>query len=116
MPPAAPGVGGAAARLCPGCGYDLRAATTDRCSECGVVLDRAALRESGFPWAHRKRVGRVRAFVATVWLVTVDGRRVRNELAKPQDARDAGLTRRWTALAAHIAPLTTGDVARTARA
>jgi hypothetical protein len=80
---------GVTASLCPGCGYDLRAATSDRCSECGLVIDRAALRESGFPWAHRRRIGRLRAILKTVWLVTIDGRALRDELAKPQDARDA---------------------------
>src|SRR5262249_31894858 len=31
------------APLCPSCGYDLRAATNDRCPECGLVVDRQAL-------------------------------------------------------------------------
>jgi hypothetical protein len=75
--------------LCPNCGYDLRAATTDRCSECGLVIDRGALRESGFPWAHRKRIGRRRAFIRTLWLVTFDSRKLRGELARAQEPRDA---------------------------
>src|SRR4051794_13275118 len=58
--------------LCPGCGYDLRGTIGGRCSECGLEIDRAALERSGFPWAHRASLGRVRAFLKTVWLVTVD--------------------------------------------
>ena len=100
---APPAAGEAAARLCPGCGYDLRAATTDRCSECGLLLDRAALQESGFPWAHRKRIGRVRAFVTTVWRVTQDSRSLRHETAKPQGLRDAARFRRWNAAAVALA-------------
>jgi len=26
--------------LCPHCGYDLRAATSDRCPECGITVQR----------------------------------------------------------------------------
>jgi hypothetical protein len=79
----------AGAVLCPRCGYDLRATTAERCSECGLAVDRAALAESGFPWAHRGRLGRARAFAKTLWQVTVDDRRLRHEMAKPQDPRDA---------------------------
>jgi hypothetical protein len=79
----------AAAVLCPGCGYDLRGGTTDRCSECGLEVDRTAVRWSGVPWAHRRQIGRVRAFWKTVWYVTLDKRLIRHELARPQDLRDA---------------------------
>ncbi len=83
--------------LCPGCGYDLRGMTADRCSECGLVIDAEALRRSGFPWAHRKSVGRVRAFLKTVWLVTADGKALSMEAAKEQSARDAAWFTRWVA-------------------
>lgn len=74
---------------CPSCGYDLRGTTSDRCSECGLVVDRAELRESALPWAHRRRIGRIRAFLRTVWQITLDYKRLRNELDKPQSLRDA---------------------------
>jgi hypothetical protein len=75
----------AAPVLCPRCGYDLRGTTADRCSECGQEIDRAALAESGVPWAHRRKLGRVRTFLSTVWLVSIDSKRIRHELSKPQD-------------------------------
>ena len=74
---------------CPACGYDMRFATDDRCSECGLVVDRVALSVSGVPWAHRRQIGRVRAFIRTVWQITLDKQRLRQELAKPQERRDA---------------------------
>lgn len=82
---------------CPACGYDLRGMTEDRCSECGLVIDRAALRRSAFPWAHRRSVGRVRAFLKTVWLVTADSAALRMEAAKEQSVRDAVWFTRWVA-------------------
>jgi hypothetical protein len=103
--------GEAEATLCPNCGYNMRAATSDRCSECGLVIDRAALRESGFPWAHRKRIGRVRAFLKTVWYVTIDSKRIRHELARPQDARDARWFRVANAVVLSIALLSIAGIA-----
>ncbi len=81
--------------LCPVCGYDQRAATTNRCAECGVVLDRATLDRSGYSWPYRSSVGRVKAFLVTIWQVTVDRRSLRHEAAKPQSAADADVFRRW---------------------
>jgi hypothetical protein len=88
--------------LCPGCGYDLRGMTGDRCSECGLVIDHKALRRSAFPWAHRKSVGRVRAFLKTVWLVTADSQALRMEAAKEQSVRDAARFARWVALSLSV--------------
>ena len=84
--------------LCPGCGYDLRGSTGERCSECGLVLDWAALQRSAFPWAHRKSLGRLRAFLKTVWLVTADAASLRQETAKAQSPRDGASFRRWVAV------------------
>src|SRR5687768_4417862 len=92
-----PDTGSSPTLLCPGCGYDLRAATEDRCSECGLVIDRAQLSRSSFPWAHRKGVGHLRAFAKTVRLVTLDSRLLRQETAKTQSPRDAAVFRRWVA-------------------
>src|SRR5687767_11785601 len=98
VPPtkSAPAVGDVSL-VCPRCGYDLRGATTDQCSECGLVVDRAAAAVSGVPWAHRRTIGRLRAFLKTVWQVTWDSRRLRHEMAKPQDAGDAARFRRVNA-------------------
>jgi hypothetical protein len=74
---------------CPACGYDLRAATSDLCPECGMVVDREALKVSGIPWAHRRRVGRAAAYVRTVWMFASDSAAVRNEASRPQVGTDA---------------------------
>jgi hypothetical protein len=83
--------------LCPACGYDLRGATEDRCSECGLVIDRKSLERSAIPWAHRREIGRCRAFVRTFWQVLWDAKGLRNEAAKPQVASDGFAFRRWIA-------------------
>ena len=75
--------------FCPGCGYDLRGSRDGPCSECGIPIDRAALSVSAFPWAHRRKIGRVRAYVRTVWQVLSDSRALAYETAKPQDPADA---------------------------
>ena len=84
--------------LCPGCGYDLRGTAGERCSECGLAIDRAALERSGFPWAHRASLGPLRAFLKTVWLVTADAASLRYEVAKQQRPRDGASFRRWVAV------------------
>jgi hypothetical protein len=73
---------------CPRCGYDLRASSSDRCPECGEPIDREKLAESGFPWAHRKQIGTALAFAETVWLVSIDSRKLRGEADKPQSIED----------------------------
>lgn len=93
-----------AAVLCPACGYDVRSAPSGRCSECGLALDGSAAAESHVPWARRRKAGRVRAFVRTVWAVTLDRRPVRHELARPQEPRDAARFR-WANAACVAAAL-----------
>lgn len=82
--------------LCPGCGFDLRGTGSERCGECGLAIDREALSVSGIPWAHRRRVGRVRAYLATAWQVAIDRRALRYEAGKPQDVADGRSFRRVT--------------------
>ncbi|MEZ0265153.1 MAG: hypothetical protein ACAI43_10535 [Phycisphaerae bacterium] len=74
---------------CPACGYDLRAMTGDRCPECGLTVDREALRVSAIPWAHRRRQGYVRAYLATAWRFIRGGRGLVDEPLRPQDLSDA---------------------------
>jgi hypothetical protein len=81
--------------LCPACGYDLRATTAGRCSECGLELDREAFQRSAIAWAYRTRIGRLAAFGRTVWQFTSDTPAIRYDYAKPQSARDAAVFRRW---------------------
>jgi len=83
--------------LCPGCGYDLRATAGGRCSECGLAIDREALKVSGFAWAHRRKIGRVRAYLKTLWQVAAESAGLAHEAGKMQEAGDARSFRYVTA-------------------
>lgn len=74
---------------CPACGYHLRGVAGPRCPECGYDL--AGLRSplSAIPWVHRRKLGRMRAYWQTVWMVTFQNRRFCEEYARAVDYRDA---------------------------
>ena len=94
-PPAAPPVADPSPELlpvCPACGYDLRGLTSDRCPECGLTIDRAAV--SRIPWVHRARIGRFRAYWRTAWMATARTAALAAEVQRPVDLRD-GQTFRW---------------------
>jgi hypothetical protein len=82
--------------LCPNCGYDLRANPGERCSECGQTIDRSALTHSTIPWVHRRHIGRVRAYLKTVWLMTIDSPHLRGQAAGILKMSDAHSFRRIT--------------------
>lgn len=90
--------------FCPQCGYDLRALTSDRCPECGLAIDREAMRTSRIPWTHRRELGRIRAYLQTVWLGTFRIKRLAIEAARPVDSSDALRFRLITSLLAGVAP------------
>lgn len=75
--------------FCPACGYNLRALISDRCPEC--ALDVAFIRsaESLLPWVHRSRVGRLHAYLVTVWMVVLRTQRFCLEMSRPVEERDA---------------------------
>ena len=52
--------------FCIDCGYDLRQLTSDRCPECGWLIDRNVLTRTRLPWVYRKELGRWRAYWRTV--------------------------------------------------
>jgi len=83
---------------CPGCDYDLRALVSDRCPECGLQIDRAALAQSQIPWAHRDRLGSIRAYQRTAWLAWRHPGRMAMCVASPVDLRDARAFQRVTVL------------------
>lgn len=75
--------------LCPACGYDLRGRIEERCSECGAAIDAESLKTSQIPWAQRRQIGRAWAYLKTLWMVTIDDRRLRYEASRPQVLADA---------------------------
>jgi hypothetical protein len=79
------GMGIAGDFLCPGCGYNLRGLTQDRCPECGAPFDRATLSDSQLPWVHRGHRGRQRSYWRTVWEVTVHPKALAAEFCRPVD-------------------------------
>ena len=80
----APSFDASAARPCPACGYDLRAATGDRCPECGLILG-----ENDMPWAYRSQIGRRAAFFLTARTILWPPRLCRAALrpVNPKSAR-----------------------------
>lgn len=88
--------------FCPNCGYNLRSLTSDRCPECGDLIDRELLGRSGIPWTHRRQIGRFRAYWATVLTVTFRNERFCRESARPVDYRDAQLFRWITCLHVYL--------------
>jgi hypothetical protein len=98
--------------LCGGCGFDLRAATADRCPECGRRFDPAHLITALIPWEQRKYIGRVRAYVGTVLLVTFLPWQAAEKVAMPVSLRDATLFRRVTVLIAFASLLAGGLMLR----
>lgn len=89
--------------FCPGCGYDLRGSIgSGRCPECGLAIDRAT-GVSRIPWAHRRRIGRVRAYWRTVWLATFRIRQLGDEVNRAVNYHDAQRFRLVTVVIATLA-------------
>src|SRR6266568_6146449 len=97
---------------CPHCGYDLRASLADHCSECGQTIDRSTLGITSFPWSARHSI---RNYLKTVWLITINSRRLRFETSKNQNLLHARSFHRITTfifaltLAASCAALVAAD-------
>jgi hypothetical protein len=87
---------------CVECGYDLRQIDSERCPECGAVIDRSVLGQSIIPWRQRTRIGRIRGFWATVWLVLARPQRLAAEMNRPADLDDALKFRRNVAILAML--------------
>ena len=95
--------------LCPFCGYILRGIESPRCPECGHDIDYATLHEPQIPWVHRKRIGGLRGYWRTVWLVMFQPRRFAAEIGRPVRLRDAQLFRLSTLVRVYL-PLLAGTV------
>ncbi len=96
--------------LCPDCGYDLRGSTSERCSECGFVLDELRRAESQIPWTYRHKLGRFQAYWKTVWLVLRRPKRFCMEMLRPVSYRDSQ-SFRWLTMAHAYAAILIGSVA-----
>jgi hypothetical protein len=84
--------------FCESCGYSLVGITADRCPECGTAYDPNELPFARVPWLHRRRLGAVRAYLATVRMVIFSPRRFARELCRPVrvSADDAKRFRKMT--------------------
>lgn len=91
------------AMSCPGCGYSLRGIRSERCPECGVPLEWDTLSASRLPWAHRKTIGRWRAYWRTNWLAILRPGKLAAEIDRPVSVGDARRYRQLTVLWAWLA-------------
>ena len=69
--------------FCHACGYSLVGLVGDRCPECGRRFDPGELPYARVPWLHRRRIGRVRAYVQTVRQVVRRPQAFADELCRP---------------------------------
>jgi hypothetical protein len=69
--------------FCEGCGYSLAGIVAERCPECGRPYDASELPFARIPWLHRRRIGWVKAYCATVLMVIFRTRRFARELCRP---------------------------------
>jgi hypothetical protein len=65
---------------CEHCGYNLRGLTELRCPECGTPFVPKAPSGSLLPWKQRRAIGRLEAYVRTVWMVVARPRRFADEV------------------------------------
>src|ERR1700683_1647317 len=75
------------ARYCVGCGYNLRGLESARCPECGMEFDKAG--HSSLAWEHRRRLGRRKAFWATMRMAACQPRRLAESVGGPVNYRSA---------------------------
>lgn len=74
---------------CPACSYDLRGSAGERCPECGHDLAELRAGLPVIPWTARRLRGRVSAFWATVWMVSLRKRGFLNKFGQVVEYRDA---------------------------
>jgi len=88
--------------FCPGCGYNLRGLTGDRCPECGDSIEGLRDPVSKIPWVHRKQIGWWKGYWKTVYLVMFKTQKLAAEVSRPVSYPDA---RRFRAVTVAIAAL-----------
>ena len=95
--------------FCPECHYNLRGIASERCPECGNIVDWANLATSLIPWVHRRRIGRVRAYLKTLWMVIARPGQLGAEAGRAVSYRDARMFRVVTVLLACLPILAMAD-------
>jgi len=88
--------------FCPACSYNLSGSVSAKCPECGYDLSGLRSRQCRIPWVHRRVIGRLRAYFATVWMVMFRNRRFCEEYARPTVYRDARIFQMVTVFFAFI--------------
>jgi hypothetical protein len=91
--------------FCPECGYSLRGLTSDRCPECGLLLDFVESGVSVIPWERRREIGRMRAYWQTVFQVMFRNKLFCRAAYRSVSYRDAQLFRWVSVLCAYAALL-----------
>ena len=88
--------------FCPQCTYNLRGLTGDRCPECGIDITEIREGESQIPWVRRKKIGRIRAYWKTVWVVLFHTSQIGREVSRSVDDRAARRFRQTTVILAYL--------------
>lgn len=88
--------------FCPGCGYNLRSLTGERCPECAFDIREVRRRRSDIPWMYRDRGGVFRTYWKTVRMVVLQSRQFCMEIGRPVDEPSAWRFRRLTLLHAYL--------------
>jgi hypothetical protein len=87
--------------FCPQCLYNLRGIASERCPECGTVIEHSL--DSRIPWVHRRTIGRWRAYWRTVFLAMFRPQRLAVEICRPVSYRDA-VRFRWVTIVIAFPP------------
>ncbi len=90
---------------CPDCGYSLRGLTSERCPECGLLLDFIESKVSLIPWERRREIGGFRAYWRTAWLAAFRPKRFCRAAYQPVSYRCAQKFRWLTVAHAYVALL-----------
>lgn len=88
--------------FCPKCSYDLRGSAGERCPECGHDLSEFRAGLPVIPWTARRLRGRMSAFWATVWMVSLRKRGFLNKFGQVVEYRDARRFQVWVVLHAYL--------------
>ncbi len=83
---------------CPKCGYNLRGLTSDKCPECGYDVTIVRRAESLLPWVNREKLGSLKAYWKTVWMVMFHAETLSLEICRPVSEPHARRFRRATML------------------